>query len=289
MADQYKNTRPVSSRILRLSAPKLRENFRKLEEVIGEGHEFTTGGAQTGKHVAPTFKSLSEDPSQPTATDEVKLYNKGGTLATLKSDGSKKEYYSKDEADGKYAHRSNNLSDVDNAATSRDNLGLGSAAVEDKDTLVPPGIICMWSGSTNSIPSGWALCDGANGTPNLRDRFVIGAGGDRSVGETSDGQMPSHNHSGPSHTHGNGTLSTGSAGVHTHDVRYRGSGHTRRFQFEHDDTGGDYASDMLSSDGAHTHPVSGNTGSAGTGNTGSTGSGTEVIAKYYALAYIMKL
>ena len=90
MADQYKNTRPVSSRNLRLSAPKLRENFRKLEEVIGEGHEFTTGGAQTGKHVAPTFKSLSEDPSPPTATNEVKLYNKGGVISYLRTDGENK-------------------------------------------------------------------------------------------------------------------------------------------------------------------------------------------------------
>ena len=34
----------------------------------------------------------------------------------------------------------------------------------------------LWSGSTSSVPSGWALCNGSNGTPNLRDRFVVGAG-----------------------------------------------------------------------------------------------------------------
>ena len=42
--------------------------------------------------------------------------------------------------------------------------------------LVPGGFIGMWSGSAETIPTGWALCDGTNGTPNLTDRFVLGAG-----------------------------------------------------------------------------------------------------------------
>ncbi|UGU15224.1 hypothetical protein LS482_16245 [Sinomicrobium kalidii] len=40
--------------------------------------------------------------------------------------------------------------------------------------LIPEGTICMWSGSVNEIPDGWALCDGTNGTPNLKGRFVVG-------------------------------------------------------------------------------------------------------------------
>jgi hypothetical protein len=40
--------------------------------------------------------------------------------------------------------------------------------------LLPTGVICMWSGVT--IPTGWLLCDGANSTPDLRGKFVIGAG-----------------------------------------------------------------------------------------------------------------
>lgn len=44
------------------------------------------------------------------------------------------------------------------------------------EEVVPSGFIGMWSGSANTIPTGWALCDGANGTPNLTDRFVLGAG-----------------------------------------------------------------------------------------------------------------
>jgi hypothetical protein len=41
---------------------------------------------------------------------------------------------------------------------------------------LPSGVIVMWSGSIGSIPSGYALCDGTNGTPNLTDRFIVGAG-----------------------------------------------------------------------------------------------------------------
>lgn len=49
-------------------------------------------------------------------------------------------------------------------------------------TQVPRGIITMWAGATNAVPSGWALCDGNNGTPNLKDRFIVGAGQSYGVG-----------------------------------------------------------------------------------------------------------
>lgn len=111
---------------------------------------------------------------------------------------------------------------------------------------LPNGLIVMWSGSINNIPGGWALCDGTNGTPNLRDRFIVGAGGSYSPGSTggnnsvtlTKSQMPSHKHDGDgfstsaqpdhahgpsfstgtsgSHTHSSGTLSTATSGAHTH-------------------------------------------------------------------------
>lgn len=67
---------------------------------------------------------------------------------------------------------------------------------------VPSGVIVMWSGAADSVPSGWALCDGTSGTPDLRGRFVIGAGGSYEVGDTggvekvtlTTAQMPSHTH-----------------------------------------------------------------------------------------------
>lgn len=68
--------------------------------------------------------------------------------------------------------------------------------------MVPKGAIIMWSGSINKIPPGWALCDGDSGTPDLRNRFVVGAGveyqvhatgGQKEVALTIE-QMPRHNH-----------------------------------------------------------------------------------------------
>ena len=67
---------------------------------------------------------------------------------------------------------------------------------------IPRGIIVMWSGAVNATPAGWHICDGTNGTPDLRDRFVVGAGNSYSVGEfggeashtLSAGELPSHRH-----------------------------------------------------------------------------------------------
>lgn len=66
--------------------------------------------------------------------------------------------------------------------------------------LIPTGIICMWGGV--AVPSGWHLCDGTNGTPDLRDRFIVGSGNSYSTGNKGGSnsvsltisQMPLHNH-----------------------------------------------------------------------------------------------
>ena len=47
-----------------------------------------------------------------------------------------------------------------------------------------PGMIQLWSGSVASIPPGWVLCNGSNGTPDLRDRFLCGAGDTYTPGDT---------------------------------------------------------------------------------------------------------
>ena len=63
--------------------------------------------------------------------------------------------------------------------------------------VVPAGGIILWSGSSSNIPSGWALCDGTNGTPNLVDKFVVGATGSYNVGGTGgskDAIVPAHTH-----------------------------------------------------------------------------------------------
>ena len=63
------------------------------------------------------------------------------------------------------------------------------------------GVIVMWSGAIGTIPSGFVLCDGTLGTPDLRDRFIIGAGQAYAVDDT--GGAVNHNHpfTGDGHTH----------------------------------------------------------------------------------------
>ena len=83
--------------------------------------------------------------------------------------------------------------------------------------VIPTGGIIMWSGTIENIPTGWALCNGANGTPNLQDRFIVGAtsGGDNvypgvgvnQTGGSANATLVSHSHTGTTggqsqdHTH----------------------------------------------------------------------------------------
>lgn len=70
---------------------------------------------------------------------------------------------------------------------------------------LPKGIICAWSGAQDAIPAGWVLCDGDNGTPDLRGRFVLGAGdkykvndkGGEETHKLTVSEMPSHTHNMP--------------------------------------------------------------------------------------------
>lgn len=65
---------------------------------------------------------------------------------------------------------------------------------------IPIGGIIMWNGSTSNIPTGWVLCNGVNGTPDLRDRFVVGAGNVYSPGDSggsADAVVVSHSHDVP--------------------------------------------------------------------------------------------
>jgi hypothetical protein len=77
-------------------------------------------------------------------------------------------------------------------------------------TPTPAGVIVLWSGSIGSIPAGWVLCNGNNGTPDLRNRFVVGAGSTYAVGATggsADAIVVSHTHTAtsvvtdPGHSH----------------------------------------------------------------------------------------
>ena len=104
--------------------------------------------------------------------------------------------------------------------------------------MVPSGLVAIWSGSPANIPAGWVLCDGNNGTPDLRDRFVVGAAGTYGVGNTGGAASHAHNvamggnatdsagahthalsgstDAEAGHTHGTGSYATATAGAHTH-------------------------------------------------------------------------
>ena len=58
--------------------------------------------------------------------------------------------------------------------------------------LIPTGFIGMWSVLLSNIPSGWALCDGSNGTPNLRDRFILSVGTGENPGATGGSSSLAH-------------------------------------------------------------------------------------------------
>jgi microcystin-dependent protein len=68
-------------------------------------------------------------------------------------------------------------------------------------SLLPKGSIVAWN--SNSPPSGWIICDGTNGTPNLKDRFVLGANSDKKINTTGGissitltaNNIPEHTHS----------------------------------------------------------------------------------------------
>lgn len=87
-------------------------------------------------------------------------------------------------------------------------------------TPIPAGGILLWSGSIGSIPAGYVLCNGSNGTPDLRDRFIVGAGSTYAVnatGGSADAVVVSHTHSvtDPGHVHGgipNVTIATAASG-----------------------------------------------------------------------------
>ncbi|MBP7829412.1 MAG: hypothetical protein KA248_05805 [Kiritimatiellae bacterium] len=95
---------------------------------------------------------------------------------------------------------------VSGAVTVSNNLAVASPSVITGYGTIPIGGIVIWYGATNAIPDGWALCDGGtyygHATPDLRDRFVVGAGlnypvnttGGEAFHQLTPGEMPKHSH-----------------------------------------------------------------------------------------------
>jgi microcystin-dependent protein len=144
-------------------------------------------------------------------------------------------------------------------------------------STLPTGMILLWSGSIGSIPTGYLLCDGTNSTPDLRDRFIIGAGNTYSVnqtGGTADAIVVSHSHTATS-------TSTVTDPGHFHTVPYAnadaigGSGAQPAYR-------GSATTNVSTATTGITVATSTTTATAGTSGTGQN------LPPYFALCYIMK-
>lgn len=136
--------------------------------------------------------------------------------------------------------------------------------------MVPKGLICMWSGST--VPNGWLLCNGQNGTPDLRNRFIVGSGSTYAIGNTGGSdkvtltteQLPSHTHSCSNTTIEWSDTARGNSNVYGDYIPSpTETGDRNKVTYDI---------------GSHSNTI---------GNTGS-GSAHENRPPYYALAFIMK-
>lgn len=145
--------------------------------------------------------------------------------------------------------------------------------------IIPTGVIVMWSGSIATIPTGWLLCNGSDGTPDLRNKFIIAANADDAgvaktsitgsatqTGGSKDATLVSHTHTAtvtdPQHRHSFSTI-LGSGGTLLPDEETRGTVGSRFTEF---------ASTGIT--------VSNST-------VGSSGTDANLVP-YYSLAYIMK-
>ena len=125
-------------------------------------------------------------------------------------------------------------------------------------SIIPSGLIMMYYG--NNIPDGWALCDGTNGTPDLRNRFIIGAGDTYTSGDT-----------GGESVH---ILTIDELPKHSHKMKYDSTGWTAIRQSH--GTDGIVENTTSSYDGQYS------TEEVGNGNAHNN------MPPYYALCYIMK-
>ncbi len=140
-------------------------------------------------------------------------------------------------------------------------------------TAIPSGVIVIWSGASSAIPAGWYLCNGSNGTPDLRDRFVVGVGTTYSVGNTGgskDAVLVSHTHTAtvtdPGHNH--------SINNSTSVLRALGGQNGSN-------SGSNWRNDTISNNSATTGITVANSTEGVSGTNAN-------LPPYYALCYIMK-
>lgn len=154
-------------------------------------------------------------------------------------------------------------------------LYLNEVLGTDGGKAVPSGIICLWSGSVDNIPDGWALCDGQNGTEDLRDKFVVGAGNSYAVNATGGNASQNVNLSGST---GATTLTVDQMPSHTHSAPLRIA------------TWAEGSGRYFSSNGSQGPVYTGATGGGQSHSHSLSGSATvSTLPPYYAKCYIQKL
>ena len=175
---------------------------------------------------------------------------------------------------------------------------------------IPSGIIVMWSGAIINIPTGWAFCDGTNGTPDLRGHFIGaygagpgyapfnnlgGTGGSFNI-NLQQNQIPAHTHDASGLT----ATTTIADDTHCHNVWLRGTGTAvgsyRDAEYGRGGTrnlGNPVGGGCNTDDDTHTHAaqtlLSGTTGDGTPALSAPQGANVDITNKYYTLAFIMKL
>jgi hypothetical protein len=148
-------------------------------------------------------------------------------------------------------------------------------------TPIPAGGILLWSGSIGSIPAGYVLCNGNNGTPDLRNRFIVGAGSTYAVdatGGSADSTLPTHTH--------------GATSISSSVVTDPGHAHTTSaFNVGGDTVNGLFSNSNTSSPFSTNSAVTGITVATTTTTTNASAGVSATngnLPPYYALCYIMK-
>lgn len=180
------------------------------------------------------------------------------------------------------------------------------ATTEFVRNIIPTGIISLWYGSIASVPSGWYLCDGGNGTPDLRDRFIVGAGSTYAVAATggsasvtpagsisgsvggtalTEAQMPKHYHQliGPNNITGGSYPIQNDQGTSNFGVFGGGTPDDAAQSYGTFSTGGGATSGSYS-----TGTGNGSSHDHSAGSLSFSGTSGTNLPPYYALAYIMK-
>ena len=207
-----------------------------------------------------------------------------------------------------------------NEALEDNTIKVGKLDTAVTNAFVPVGGIIMWNGSIAEAEAltNWAICDGTNSTPDLRDKFVLGVGSSANAstaakGEAggsntitlSEGQMPAHNHNitDNGHNHGDGTLAAANQSI-TGEITKISEGFnaagTATGVFSKTNNGNNSITESASTspvsgftmDASHGHDVTGSTSNNTTGITSQTQGNDDYIdirSAFLALCYIIRV